>query len=290
MSARTFVAPGKVVLLGEYAVLDGAPALVAAVEPGVRCIASPWGVQIVTTPSNDDRFVVAALHAAEAPPAIYAFEDHLPPPTDTKPGFGGSAAATVVATLAARCLRDEAVDPGDLYERAAAVHHAVQGSGSGIDVAASVYGGVLTFTRGRTTPVDLAVEPVVVWSGRSAHTGPRVKTYLTWSDRADFVERSARIVAAFAADPVGAMRSGRRLLEDMAGSAGLDYRSPTLDRIADLAEEHGGGAKPSGAGGGDCAVAVFADTADRRAFVARCAAEGLTVIPAPLAPGAREIR
>ena len=50
--ALTVLAPGKLVLVGEYAVLDGAPAIVAAVDRGVRCVLSPGDA--VETPAADD--------------------------------------------------------------------------------------------------------------------------------------------------------------------------------------------------------------------------------------------
>ena len=48
-------APGKIVLAGEYAVLDGAPAIVLAINRGVECeIAKGSGF---VTPMNDTRFI-----------------------------------------------------------------------------------------------------------------------------------------------------------------------------------------------------------------------------------------
>jgi phosphomevalonate kinase len=53
-----------------------------------------------------------------------------------------------------------------------------------------------------------------------------------------------------------------------------------------LAAAHGGAAKPSGAGGGDCAVAFFPDSVSQNLFESRCAAEGLVPIAVLPAPGA----
>jgi phosphomevalonate kinase len=73
----------------------------------------------------------------------------------------------------------------------------------------------------------------------------------------------------------------------MAVSSGLAYRTPGLDRVVALAAACGGAAKPSGAGGGDCAVAMFRAQADERAFRAACAAHDLVVLAASLDPGVR---
>ncbi|GDX79580.1 hypothetical protein LBMAG42_13910 [Deltaproteobacteria bacterium] len=267
---RTVIAPGKLVLLGEYAVLDGAPAIVAAVDRGVRCDVEA-GEGLLTP--GDDRFVRAALESA--PRAFYRFSDVNPAHgLSGKPGFGGSAAATVAAVLAAGLPAASAFE----------VHERVQGGGSGIDVFASIYGGVRRFPDGE----PVACPPIsAVWSGQSAATGPRVQRYRLWGGREAFVAESRALVAAFAQEPLRAAREAYALLCAMAHEAGIDYDLPAFRSIASLAARFGGAAKPSGAGGGDIAVALFPDTAARIAFEAACAAEKLTTIPVNVAHGAR---
>ena len=94
-------------------------------------------------------------------------------------------------------------------------------------------------------------------------------------------------VNAYPADPVAALRQAGALLESMAARAGLDYLTPTLARIRDIAAQFGGAAKPSGAGGGDCAVALFPDNTAEEDFQASLAREGLIHIAATVSPGAR---
>lgn len=269
-------APGKLVLLGEYAVLDGAGAIVAAVDRGVACRVHPAGDLRIETP-GDDRFVRAALEGA--PPGRYHFEDWNPVDLPSKPGFGGSAAATVAAVLAA----------GRPGADAFAVHHAVQGGGSGVDVHASLHGGVSRFP----SPAPLVAPPglegwplVAIWSGESAATGPRVRQYLAWAGREAFVARSAALLDRFPQDPLSALREAWPLLRAMAAGAGILYETDALVRIVELAEACGGAAKPSGAGGGDVAVALLPDPEARARFEARCLAAGLTPIPIRVVPGA----
>lgn len=265
-------APGKLVLVGEYAVLDGGGAVVAAVDRGVECAVYPAPTLRIETP-GDDRFVAAALEGA--PAGRYVFADWNPVvDLGGKAGFGGSAAATVAAVLAAGF-------PG---ERAVEVHHRVQGGGSGVDVFASLRGGVRRFPDGAEVPCPPLV---AVWSGQSASTASRVARYLEWSGRAAFVERSRALVDAFADDPVGTFVEAYALLRGMATEAGVAYDTPALAAIAGLARGRGGAAKPSGAGGGDVAVAVFPDAERRLAFQAACSDAGFRVIPVNVAPGAR---
>lgn len=269
-------APGKLVLMGEYAVLDGSAALVLAVHRGVGCRVKPGGRSLRLATPGDDRFVRAALTAVSAPRAQYHFFDLDPLELPGKPGFGGSAAATVAAVLAGGGAGPEAFE----------VHRRVQGGGSGIDVAASLHGGMIRFEAGvvRSQPV---VQPVVVFSGRPAQTGPRVAAYRAWGgDRQAFIRASSALVDEFVADPIPAMAEAAVLLTAMSRAAGIDYSTPALERIAVLAADHGGAAKPSGAGGGDCAVALLPGPDAICAFEAACAAEGLVVIPVFPAPGA----
>ncbi len=83
----------------------------------------------------------------------------------------------------------------------------------------------------------------------------------------------------FTADPVAALRENAHLLMDMATQAGLPYMTPRLAAITSLAQRLGGAAKPSGAGGGDCAIALFSDPEATTTFVQTCAENGWPVIP-----------
>jgi mevalonate kinase len=157
----------------------------------------------------------------------------------------------------------------------------VQGSGSGIDVWASVHGGLRVWpTRESRDPVPLTA----VYSGNSAKTGPRVQVYRAWTDREAFATDSAALLELPLHE---ALKEGWRLLCDMAGRAGLDYATPALRRIVQLAEDHGGAAKPSGAGGGDVAVALIEDPDARAQFERACALEGFPPIPVQICGGAR---
>jgi phosphomevalonate kinase len=280
------LAPGKIVIVGEYAVLDGAPAVVAAVDRGVACEVLPASERRTTTPDGDARFVTPALDAAGAPAAHYIFSAWNPPQTATKAGLGGSAAATVAAVVAGRALCGLGPDPTAVHTLAHKVHHAVQGSGSGIDIAASAHGGVLVFQDGAVRSATCPL-PVVVYAGTSAKTGPRIQQYRALVDRTGFIAASRAAVARFLEDPLGGLRDARRALSSMTDQAGIAYWTPGLHRIVELAEVHGGEAKPSGAGGGDSAVALFADDDARSSFVTACEAAGLQVIPTRLAEGAQ---
>jgi phosphomevalonate kinase len=79
--------------------------------------------------------------------------------------------------------------------------------------------------------------------------------------------RAADVVASAAA-----YGEAMRALGEAAGASIVDER---LGRIAELASRFSGGAKPSGAGGGDVAVAFFTNGRDAASFEKACTEEGL---------------
>jgi phosphomevalonate kinase len=74
---------------------------------------------------------------------------------------------------------------------------------------------------------------------------------------------------------------GRQLAE-LGKAAGVKIVTPVFERAAALARELGGDAKPSGAGGGDIGVALFA-TPEGAALFARACEPALSVLDVSLA-------
>lgn len=211
-------APGKLFLMGEYAVLDGAPALLAAVDRRVqvRCAATPTGRWSLSAPNldlhdldlgidarahdSDDSLrarlaVFRAVHAVSAA----ALGDRLPPMQvhidsgdfardGHKLGLGSSAAVAAALCAAFSRAAGERLARAELAERAIAAHRRAQnGAGSGGDVATAVYGGLLSYTRDREPiprrwPQALAILAVV--TGDGARTPDLVGRVRDYRDRA----------------------------------------------------------------------------------------------------------
>ena len=137
MKAR---APGKLVLSGAYAVLEGATAIVAAVD---RHALADGGrpADFVTAEVGQ---AVARGHLAAAPWFdASALREPLADGGSRKLGLGSSA-AILVASLATQC-REEPLGQA-IFGPALRCHRAAQAGGSGIDVAAACFGGVLACT------------------------------------------------------------------------------------------------------------------------------------------------
>ena len=125
-------APGKLILTGEYAVLDGAPALVVAVDRRVaaRRHTGPRGSSPFLIAVADE---IAARYGADHPATRAAMEIVVDSRAfflgTTKLGLGSSAAVTVAATalaLAAPNDKVPVVDRDAVLAVAAAAHAAAQ--------------------------------------------------------------------------------------------------------------------------------------------------------------------
>ena len=150
------LAPGKMVLTGAYAVLRGAPAIVVAVSRGAIAEAG--------TSAPPSREVRAALGDGPAP----AVDTSALFDGERKLGLGASAAG-LVATLGllAHQRGADVTSPAvrrEIFVASRAAHAAAQSGGSGVDVAASVYGGTLAY---RIEGDEARVEPCALPAGVS---------------------------------------------------------------------------------------------------------------------------
>jgi len=272
-------APGKVVLSGAYAVLGGAPAIVSAVSRYVTAdTARP--AEFVT----DE--VRAALGPGERAPW---FDATALREGGRKLGLGSSAAILVASLFALERARG-ALASTELREgvfvRALSAHRTAQGGGSGIDVAASTFGGTVLYQLIGGAPRIEAVElPSAlcfeVWACPSSASTrdllERVEALRASDARAHAELIGAQTAASFAAaeavegrDAAGllaALRSQYRALWALGRAAGAPIVTADLAELSPQAEAEGGLILPAGAGGGDIAwfIGVAASSAPLRA-------------------------
>jgi phosphomevalonate kinase len=286
------MAPGKLLLTGAYAVLEGAPAIVAAIDRYAVADASRAAAQ----PSPE--WLALPGHESAPQVDVRALHDE----TGRKLGLGSSAAG-LVASLGARALaRGE--DPRSppvrarIFRVARDAHARAQNGGSGVDVAASVYGGVLRYAiaedqgiavRAVELPVGLLV--AAYDSGTSARTSDLLARVdaLRVRGLAHRVFAVLRDVAAEAFDSVDRGDAQAFIASACAfGSAlstlGLAADAPVVPpacaELASLAGRERAAFLPSGAGGGDVAV-WLGMAAPSAAFLSRAAA--LSMRPLALA-------
>ena len=167
MSATSSVAavraPGKLFLTGAYAVLEGATAIVLAVDRYAQaCVTEGAATSSATRP--EIAAVARALHAA--PPSVDTSSLEL---AGRKLGLGSSAAGAVAAAGTILLSRgydlDEASARAEVHAIAARAHAEVQPRGSGGDVAASAIGGAIAFRRAGVGPTDVEALSLSVPAG-----------------------------------------------------------------------------------------------------------------------------
>ncbi len=228
-----------------------------------------------------------------------------------KLGLGSSAAIVVSCVAALRRLGPKpAAGAEEILELACDAHRELQGGlGSGIDVATSVFGGVLTGellpgeATPRVTPLDWppALRVLAIWTGQSASTRAMIDRLRAFEGARPslFGERIADLRAAALAtraawltgepgailDRLSAYDGALRRL-DVAANLGI--YSAEHEALASLARTAGAVYKPSGAGGGDFGL-VLSDSPDRIAAV-RSAAHAADYLSLDVGPDVAGLR
>jgi len=273
--------PGSAMLLGEHAVLHGYPAIVQALDQSItiRLIArddqlfsihSDLGVyqapldQIkVVAPFE---FMLTALGYVQAK-LDRGFELHVESQFSDKLGYGSSAAVTV-ATLSVihRWLEIE-LAPLFLFKLAKKAILAVQGRGSGADVAGCVFGGTVYYQLEPLLIEVLAHNPLIrlIYSGYKTSTAEVIR--LVDEKMLESPDKYQRLFAAIgecaeqgkvAIAEANWVRLGDIFNKQQVLMRELGVSDPVLDGIVceSLAKPEVLGAKISGSGLGDCVVMV----------------------------------
>lgn len=303
-------APGKLVISGEYAVLTGAPALVAAVDRRVSCTLATrdsgnWrfvskGFDHDQAISKDDVFaappttipgvVRRSIAAADAPEHIEVRIDSTPCYRDgIKLGVGSSAATVTAVATAFGVMAGGAPRLTDLYD----LHADFQGGGSGLDIAAAVTGGVIRFEDRVATPVRLprGIHFAFVFTGAGSQTTALLATFDAWRQRGataplERLAAASREVADCTGHPddfLDALGEYTDLLERFDQATRIGIFGPGHRRAREISSQLGVVYKPCGAGGGDTGLAASRDATAISAFEQRAKDGGLVVLEMTIA-------
>lgn len=269
---------GKVIVVGEHAVVHGHAALAAAIDrkvlvwfegrpSGPISLAVPhWNLSVTTGEENPLAQALAvlvrevgvdhlsvSLHAvAELPPAV---------------GLGSSAAMMVAVTRALAAAAGRRLEPERIEEIAGVGEQRFHANPSGIDVVLAARGGIGLYRRGEgLTPVTPA-SPLVLavgLTGETRRTSDMVnKVTAALAAKPAATEAQLGELGRGAEDAAAALERGdlhalgpimQRAQEILAG-LGLSTRA--LDLMIDTAMRAGAfGAKLTGAGGGGAIIAL----------------------------------
>lgn len=273
-------APGSLMLFGEHAVLHGKQALVSAIDKRMTVTLTPRSDKIITITSarlgnfsvplaeltieRPFQFVLATLkyyqHRMKSGCDLVIESDF-----SDQVGFGSSAAVTVATVAVILSWLSRKFDLAYLLREARTIVRQVQGLGSGADVAASVYGGVVVYRAQplQVEKIDVVHPLTVVYSGAKTPTPevvqhvqtkfasyPQVFQQLCNSIGSCAVE-AMQLLRAKSFSAVGEMMNVQQSLMDALGvnTQKLHHIVETLNQTPGIS-----GAKISGSGMGDCVV------------------------------------
>jgi mevalonate kinase len=271
---------GKVILLGEHAVVHGAPAIAAGIARGARARAAAGETESTLTLAGratvaahrleDDVARAFAALLAEAAPGR-PVEVHAA--SDLPAGGGlGSSAALGVAIARAVCGLATATPTATATVIAAANawERVFHGNPSGIDVIAAAQGGCFRFTRAAGAspiPPRRALVLCVGSSGAASSTRQMVEGVARLFERKPGLkERTLAGVASLVDNAALAIEAGDlvtlgRLMDlNQMLLAGLLVSNEAIEAMCSSARAAGAlGAKLTGAGGGGSVIALVPD-------------------------------
>lgn len=294
-------APGSIMLMGEHAVLHGSRSLVCAIDRRITLTCRPLDSQrleirstlgsysedAIKRPKDERfRFILAALEPW-TPTRGHGLHLSIDSDMPHTVGLGSSAAVTACSARLFFHVSGSTPSRSELLMHTRDAILNVQGSGSGSDAAASVYGGCVLYKpaeqptiqpvdfphpfsliySGYKTPTPEVIEQVRIGAEKSSDRFQRL-----YQDMAQRVEDSAKAIQN--QDPAAFHRT---VADYQADLGRLGVSDETLDRIirACTRRDDVASAKISGSGLGDCVVAFGSD--DVRV-------EGFDSIPVHLEP------
>lgn len=300
MTELEALAPGKLVLLGEYAVLEGAVAVCTAVDRYARVRVTTGGPSAVTIDPDvrelPDLVLQEGRRRGLGPVRVHVSMVDFFTRDESKLGLGSSAA--LVAGLwgaVAQLLDVDGCRRDELLQQSLEIHRRFQqGLGSGVDLATSVFGGTIAYRVGQA-PRPLQVEighMAAIWTGAPASTASflqivgrarssRPAAYRSWI--AKMADASERGLAALEKRDLAAFGECLDLYAELMAGFGDSCGVPVVNAdhaaIGRLVREAGGCYKPSGAGGGDVGLAWAPEAEGLRRIVRRVRESGYTPLP-----------
>jgi len=184
-------APGKLMLLGEHAVLKGKKALVCAVNQRMSIICKKTSDRKInifsslgdfTTELDNIRIIpefsfVLTTIARQKNKLATGFDLKIESDFAPDIGLGSSAAVTAATMTAVFVLSGQEINKPTIFDGCLRTIKKVQGSGSGADLAASIFGGILVYQMD-----PLSIEPLkpvfpisAVYSGSKTPTTTVIK-------------------------------------------------------------------------------------------------------------------
>ena len=262
-------APGKLMLFGEHAVVYGYPCIVTTVSSRIYVEVEKSNEFKVDAPQVKDlKFVLKTVrlfcekYKVDNKILIKTKSDF-----SSKLGFGSSSAVTVATIKALSLFYKIEISKKEVFDMGYKVIREIQKIGSGFDIASAIYGKTIYYVSGGQIIETLSVKDlslVIGYSGIKADTASIVKNlefriHNSESEYKKIFSKIGKIVEEAKISLVNSdwkktgelMNQNHKLLQE------LGVSTEKLDNMSFSAVSAGAyGAKLSGAGGGDCMIAL----------------------------------
>ena len=264
-------APGKLLLLGDHAVVYGYPCLVTAVDKRLYVeaeIIDDENDDIITPQVKESRFVLESIaYFKEQFQIKQSVRIKTKGDFSHQVGLGSSSAVTVATFKALGLLFNKQMSLDELFQMSYRVNLLIQGVGSGFDIAAATYGETLEYVVGGKViePLHIKSLPLVVgYSGTKADTPFYIRRVAeAFKSKKEEMEKIFKSIQILVESAKGGLVSGdfslvgKCMNENQKLLVQLGVSTPKLDKMIISAIDAGAyGAKLSGAGGGDCMIAL----------------------------------
>lgn len=266
-------APGKVILLGEHAVVFGHPAIAGPLEQGVRVALERNTRGGIAIEDCDEvsalaRAVRRCLHEFRLTDLKVSISGDLP----RSVGLGSSAALAVALVRACAAATGLMMRPQGLLERAHEIEREFHGNPSGVDHSVAFERKLLRFVKGqRGQQIFLPKRlDALIWvvSPRGSTREHVASIGVQAEKNPSRVEKIFRAIHHLADESVEALEGGhyeqvgRAMDENHRWLQELGLSTPELDEACGRLRALGAlGAKLTGAGGGGAVVAICDDAA-----------------------------
>ncbi|MBI2334680.1 mevalonate kinase [Candidatus Daviesbacteria bacterium] len=285
MKKVTVSAPGKLMLLGEHAVVYGRPCIVTAVGQRIRAMVELTDQPVFELNAPDVAVVhyqkpMSELGKGDLPKGAKFMEVAIKnfgvrrgvkvttaSEFSSQFGFGSSSASTVCVIKALSELTNKKLSDKQIFDLSYKTVLDIQGKGSGFDVAAATFGGTLYFVTGGKVikPLNIKSLPLIV-----GYSGIKVDTVTLVNEVLEKAKKYPAVIEHIY-DAIGRLveLAKKAILQSDWATLGelmnfnegylasLGVEGPKLAGMIYGAREAGAyGAKLSGAGIGDCMLTL----------------------------------